>query len=375
MIKEVTVFSYGDSKSLKTWSNVPYFFTTTIEQKGIRVNRVNMKPNRYLNGFWNKVILKLIQLGFKDTTYTFERTMFYRWYTHFKMKKAVQKYPNTDAFISISFSYHPKKYTDKPVLMFCDWTYQYYFKYFEKRNPDILEQQEINNQHMLQKNVDKMIVLFPDVARYIEANEYTHNVYYLGNVVNSFPISMNNVEINKKLANQHLVFIGTKKYMEGLVAIVATFKKLKLAFPNVKLDIIGMTAKEFKDTVPIDVKFHGYLDKSDAIQNHKYYEIVNNATLFVNTTPGWSAFSGSLDVMYHFTPVLISKYKSFEETFGEQLDFGYYCENTVDALYTSISAVFNMDKGSYENLAINAREKVTPFSWEVYIGKVLGLIG
>ncbi|MHA5135034.1 hypothetical protein [Oenococcus oeni] len=50
MIKEITVFSYGDSNLLKTWSNVPYFFTKTFADDGVSVNRVNVEPNRLLAG-------------------------------------------------------------------------------------------------------------------------------------------------------------------------------------------------------------------------------------------------------------------------------------------------------------------------------------
>lgn len=42
MIREVTVFSPGDSRSLTCWSNVPCLFTKSLESKGIKVNRVNI---------------------------------------------------------------------------------------------------------------------------------------------------------------------------------------------------------------------------------------------------------------------------------------------------------------------------------------------
>jgi hypothetical protein len=41
-IKEITVFTIGDSKKMSTWSNVPFFFTETLISKGVKVNRVDI---------------------------------------------------------------------------------------------------------------------------------------------------------------------------------------------------------------------------------------------------------------------------------------------------------------------------------------------
>ena len=47
-IKEITVFSIGDSLELSTWSNVPYFLTKSLEDKNIKINRVNLEENKTL---------------------------------------------------------------------------------------------------------------------------------------------------------------------------------------------------------------------------------------------------------------------------------------------------------------------------------------
>jgi hypothetical protein len=45
-LKEINVFTYCNASKLSTWSNVPYFFTETLEEKGIKVNRINIQPNK-----------------------------------------------------------------------------------------------------------------------------------------------------------------------------------------------------------------------------------------------------------------------------------------------------------------------------------------
>src|SRR3569833_1299656 len=55
-LRELTVFSHGDSTLLSTWSNVPYFFTRTIESKGIKVNRVNINPPYALEELYDRTV-------------------------------------------------------------------------------------------------------------------------------------------------------------------------------------------------------------------------------------------------------------------------------------------------------------------------------
>lgn len=150
MKKEITVFSEGDSNCASLWSNVPYFFTKTLEQKGYIVHRINVANNKWLRGFYNKIIRFLIKkLINKETTCYYDRSILFALETKLRMKKAVQQYKNSEYFISTSFSFAPIRFTDKPCVLFCDWTYEYYISHFLSRKPDIFEKQEINRQNKI----------------------------------------------------------------------------------------------------------------------------------------------------------------------------------------------------------------------------------
>src|SRR5664280_1046497 len=77
-INEITVFASGNSKDIRTWSNVPYFFTETLLTKGIKVNRVDLSPSSFLKGIFNLTIKLVINRINKDTTYNYFRS-----FTHF----------------------------------------------------------------------------------------------------------------------------------------------------------------------------------------------------------------------------------------------------------------------------------------------------
>jgi len=216
-----------------------------------------------------------------------------------------------------------------------------------------------------------LVVLFPDVADYVKKQNYCQNAYYLGNVINSFPVTMQERVIEKKWKNKKIIFIGAPKYMEGLKVLVEALQNVQSIVEGVTLDVIGMTSKQFSGECPENVTFHGYLDKSNPSQMKEYYDIVDGATVFVNTTPRWSSFSASLDVMYHYTPIIISRYRSFELTFGSNIDFGDYCNNSVNELTKNIEDVFTLSLQEYSKLTENARESVEPFSWSHYVNGFL----
>jgi hypothetical protein len=58
-LKEINVFTYGNASKLSTWSNVPYFFTETLEEKGIKVNRINIQPNKIFKTIYRFTIWQI----------------------------------------------------------------------------------------------------------------------------------------------------------------------------------------------------------------------------------------------------------------------------------------------------------------------------
>lgn len=58
-IKEINVFTNGDALKLSTWSNFPYFFTETLEEKGIKVNRINIQPNKIFKTIYRFTIWQI----------------------------------------------------------------------------------------------------------------------------------------------------------------------------------------------------------------------------------------------------------------------------------------------------------------------------
>jgi len=364
-IKEVTVFTWGDSSRLETWSNVPFFFTETLLAKGIRVNRVNLESSKTFP------LHRLAKLVNKNSSYTYFRSQINFHSTRQKIKKTVNRFKDSQVDIFLTFSFSSCGLTRKPVVLFGDWTYDYLIRYFQKRQPDCFEKRAIAREDAQIKAADLVFPLFPGITEYMQQRYGKEHIYYLGNVINAL-YSGSEKFIGQKQQSCSLLFIGLKSYIEGAQSLIAAFELLKSQYPLLKLHIIGMEKQDF-ETLPENVFCYGYLNKGIANERDLYYKLLREATLFVNTTPRWSSFSASIEAMYFYTPVAVSPYEEFRKTFGDTIDFGLYCEENVPELIKDKIASI-LESNRYPVLCNRAHEAVKAFTWDNYMDKIIAKI-
>lgn len=372
MIKEVTVFSNGDSGKLSTWSNVPYFFTETLLAKGINVNRVDLSPSPFVSMLFRRTVCQVVKLINKHTAYDYSRSFIHFFLSRREIKRAIAKYPKTDIAVFLTFSFSATGLSTVPSIQFGDWTYDHYVKHFEGREPDLFEQAFIRREDKQIGGADWVFVLFPSVAEYMKSRYVDKRIHYLGNVINSlYTISDGRISQNKQ-ASYTILFVGSKKYAKGANCLIDAYERLRTVYPALSVHIIGMTDVDLINQ-PVGVHCYGYLDKDKSADRELYYSLLKKATLFVNTTPKWGAFSATIEAMYFYTPVIVSAYDEFVETFGREIKFGNYCENDAAQLTSAISAV--LDDDQYFSLCVNAHTAVQPFTWSSYIDKMLEKVG
>ena len=120
--------------------------------------------------------------------------------------------------------------------------------------------------------------------------------------------------------------------------------------------------------------YYGYLDKGVKDENEIYYKLISESKVIVNTTEDWGAFSSMTEAMYFYTPVITSPYKEFTETYGTEINFGYYITKNSIALGPAIEELINMNAEKYSELMFHAHEGVKDFTWNNYIDKILNLV-
>lgn len=366
-ITEVTVYTNGNANNISTWSNVPYFFTQTLRSKGIKVNLVDLSTSRVLNKLYR--VFPLYRLIYKKTTYGYFRSLIHFLDARRRISNAIKKYPNSQLNIFLTFSFSSTGLTTKPSIQFCDWPYAYAINYFEKRNPDIFEKWSIAREDSQIEGTNLIFPLFPVVSNFMNDHYKNKNIYYLGNVINSLFTSNESIILDKKIASTSLLFIGSKKYLEGAKLLVNAFAILKSEIPALTLNFIGLATSDF-DELPSGVNCYGYLDKGNEKDRALYYKILESAKVFINTNPKWGAFSATIEAMYFYTPVIVTPYNDFVNTFGHEIGFGYYCENSsLDLLCNNIKKILN--NKLYNDLCLNAHKSVKGFTWDNYIDKML----
>lgn len=367
MIREITVFTNGESSEISTWSNVPYFFTETLIRKGIKVNRVNIYPKYKSELYFNRYAVKILNRIYRrQNTYNYFRTALHFYRTRKLIKKAIRKYPDSDVFLFLTFSFSAAGLTEKKIVQFGDWTYSYYFRYFKNREPNWFEKKSVAREHSQIEGSDLALALFPAIAEDLNT-QFSTPVKYLGNVINALhkPDREEILELKKKSAS--ILFVGSAKYIEGARALVEAFKTVLKHQSEAELHFIGFESEDFT-SLPENVYCHGYLDKAVKEQQQLYYKLVKNAKVFVNTTPKWGSFSSSLEAMYFYTPVIVTPYQEFTETFGKDFRGGYFCEDN-SGLADFIIEMFESD--TYISTCIEAHEAVKDFTWDAYIDKFL----
>ncbi len=373
-IKEITLFcEQGDSTKISTWSNVPFFLARALEERGIKVNRVNLHPGS--NGF-HKAFYKLWNVFakgvFRNKYYTYRRSGIYYFLMERRIRKALKQYPNADLCLFTTYNFTSADYSDKPVLLFNDWTADYDARHFKGIDPSMLpyhQRKFIQRQAHCIETATSVVSLFPGMVADMRNVYKNKNINYVGNVVNSlYEAGPASVEVKK--SECEILFVGKKHYLEGAQELLEAFARLRKMRPEARLHIIGMKEKKL-GVLPEGAVCYGYLDKGDPDACKTYYKLMRNCRLFINTTPKWGAFSASIEAMYHYMPVIITPYSEFVNTFGKNIDFGVYHAESAGADVLCREMLELLDNRNFETLADAAHTAVAGFKWETFVGNML----
>jgi glycosyltransferase involved in cell wall biosynthesis len=370
-VKEVTVFTSGDSTKLSTWSNVPFLFTKALLENNIIVNRVDVSANNFLKKLYDATVQKVIKAFSKNTSYDYYRSLVHYYNLKARIKKGLKKYKNADANIFFAFGFPTAGLSNTINIQFGDWTFDYYLKVILNKKPDFFEQKYISRENYQITCADLVFPLFPGVKKHLEDKNILNKIHYLGNVINTVIESKELEILSLKENSFNILFAGSYKYIDGANSLIQAFEQLKNTIPNLQLHIIGMDTSNFSK-LPQNVFCYGYLDKDNPDQQALYYTLFKQAKVFINTTPKWAGFSATIEAMYFYTPVIVSPYNEFIETFGTELDFGFYCnDNTPEKIQVEIRKIFNHQ--DYKTLCTNAHKAVHHFTWGNYIEKMINI--
>ena len=74
--------------------------------------------------------------------------------------------------------------------------------------------------------------------------------------------------------------------------------------------------------------------------------------------------------MFLYTPIITSKYESFENTFGKKFDSNFYSDNNYITLSEKIMMIVNLNKSLYFDLCKEMKNMVSDMTWSQYVKRL-----
>ena len=357
------------SKNYKSWSNIPYLLHKNLEKRGYVVENYVMREVAPLKIVFNlpiRVLNKFFKLG---TTYFYVRTPVHFFFTYLYSRFIGLVSAKQDVMVVQGFSYPLHNGKNRQIVL-GDWPSEYLFEKFLKRRPSRLERNSIDRENAVIEAADAVITLFPNVREYMLRKYNNPNIYCFRNVVNvdddvSFPADIR----ERKSSSKRLLFVGQPFYLPGALELITAARNLRRKGLECAVDIIGIDP----DLIEAEfdwLKIHGYLDKEKPADKQKYYELLSNARLFVNTTPGWSGFQALLEAMYFHNPIVVRPNESLSSYFSNLTTVAHIVEEGGADLEATLLESLT-DGARYQQMSDAARKAVESSTWNNFTTELI----
>ena len=360
------------SKNYKSWSNIPYLLHKNLEKRGYVVENYVMWEIEPFKTVFNLPIRVLNKFFKLEATYFYSRTSVHFFLTHLYSRYLGLVSSKQDVMIVQGFSYALHNKRNRQILL-GDWPSEYLFEKFLKRKPNWLERRYIERETAVIEAADVVITLFPNVREYMVRKYKNKNIYFFGNVVNVDDDVVVPPDIRERKQNsRRLLFIGQPFYLIGALELIAAAQNLRQQGFECEVDIVGI------DPTLLGVEYewlkvHGYLDKAKPNDKARYYELLSNARLFVNTTPEWNGFQALLEAMYFQNPIMVRPNESLSAYFSNLSSFAYLLVDEGPKLETMLAQSF-VDCERYMQMSDTSRKSVESSTWNEFTTKLADLL-
>ncbi len=377
-IRTITVFAHGDPRKAATWSNVPRCVVSELERRGFTVHTADLLCHPLQTLYDNIVrrLLRLLLLPFALRPPYYVHTRLHHWWGERTIRRTLKRYPDTDSCLFFNYLFY-NRYDDTPTLLLGDWPTGHDLQRKGQRIT-FLYHRVIRQEQEAITHADQVVSLFRVRAEEMRQHYPTASIHFVGNafINNSYEgILHGRSLIQRKSHSPILLFIGkADRYRKDAQLLGDAFRLLwqDEDYRHLQLHIIGMERRDLRLPSHLPVICHGYLNKDRPSENATYYQLLTDARMVINPSPRWGAFSSLIEAMYFYTPVIVSPFDAFTDTFGKEIDFGCYTHPTVDGLAAHIRCLCTTPR--YATLCERAHERVRDCTCQDYVSKLLQLI-
>jgi glycosyltransferase involved in cell wall biosynthesis len=375
---KINLFCWGDSNDINTWSNVPYFFARALISRKVEVRRLSLIPEeglvkRGLN-FLNRNRNRAASLFGLASRPIFRLPAFQR-LVNLHLAKTCRKFQDADLNLFLTFSSSSYRYSDVPVALYCDRTYEHH-----------LEEQGIRPGH-----ADRCLIRMErrnlQNARYVfslnrACLEFIHDRYGVQSpVLLKAGINLSGDEfpdpsalIARKQAARNILFVGRGYYQRGVDILLKAFLRFNAGFSDpFTLHLVGVTDNELPEP-QADVICHGYLRKDDPAQYRKYIDLLASARLFVFPMRSGPIAGVLREALWMCTPVILTNVTNASDRVQDGKN-GILAARADPEEIAHCMSVLVADSGVWGRMAAYARESVRDETWEATVDRFLQVIG
>lgn len=366
---EINLYTMGDSASIYTWSNLPYFFSKALIDRGVRLNRIDILPTGNLLyrcwqaglRLWAAAMLRLDgrKRNREPCHDPISILMIER-----KIRKETRKHPNARLNLFLTFSFSSHTFSPIPVAQYCDETYELLLEDTErKRRP--MDRWLIRRETGHLQHANHIFTTGNRCADFIRARYGLRNVRVLPSGVNlETPPEINEAEVlAAKRENKMILFIGIGVQKRGIDVLLEAFRIFnRKNSDEFTLHLVG----PLRDTMDISdrhVNCHGYLNKGNPAELATYLNLLKTARLFVmpmreGPLPGVIKEAGLM-----YTPVVTTNIWQVSDIIKDGVNGMLLDRPLAEDFADRMHALVN-DLPTWERMAKNSHRMAQSYSWD-----------
>lgn len=365
---KVNVFSIGNAHDIKTWSNVPYFFSKALIDEKVQINHINIQSNntirrifKYSLSFPLRFISKIF--GSNYDFYYFRSTV-NNYLVNRKIKRICRRFPDVGSNIFLTYSFSSYSFSTVPVIHLCDQLYEEVFINREK-TPGYFDKRIIKRELKLLRKAHYIFSTNLSTINLLREKYSFGNCELLNYRVN---LDIEKIEIDRgeilkqKWDSKSIIFIGKAYYERGVDVLLEAFSLFNQRVNNqYKLHIIGPVINEIPDGSYPEVILHPYLDKGIENEYNIYIDLLQESCMFVYPMRVGPIPAALFEAGFFYSPGIITNIHNIDHDIANY-ENGILVDKPDPYQFADAMYELSRNRNLWKKLAVNIHKYAAKFT-------------